>query len=64
MRFLHILIIMTTLPVFAAPHGKLCLTFDDRFFDSWIKADEVFKKYDAHVTFFVCGKIDLEAVSA
>lgn len=48
----------------AAPHGKLCLTFDDRFFDSWIKADEVFKKYDAHVTFFVYGKIDQEAVSA
>ncbi len=64
MKIRHLLTVMAAIPVFAAPHGKLCLTFDDRFFDSWIKADEVFKKYDAHVTFFVYGKIDQEAVSA
>ena len=63
-KLLLIGFIAAAFTVSAAPHGKLCLTFDDRFFDSWIKADEVFKKYDAHVTFFVCGKIDFEAVSA
>ena len=48
----------------AAGRGDLCLTFDDRYFDSWIKADEIFKKYDARVTFFVCGRIDQEALTA
>ena len=63
-QLLSTCILSAALAATAAPHGKLCLTFDDRFFDSWIKADEVFKKYDAHVTFFVYGEIDQEAVSA
>ena len=33
----------------AAPqHGVLCLTFDDYYGKNWLKADALFKKYDAH----------------
>ena len=42
--------------------GVLCLTFDDRNFDDWLNMLPLLKKYDAHVTFFVCGKIDGDAV--
>ena len=38
--------------------GILCLTYDDRNFDDWHKMLPLLKQYDAHVTFFVCGKID------
>ena len=34
--------------------GALVLAFDDYGGENWLKADAVFKKYDAHVTFFVC----------
>ena len=48
----------------AASHGTLCLTFDDRYFNSWLDSDRIFKTYDARVTFFVCGKIDEQAIPA
>lgn len=40
--------------------GALVLAFDDYGGENWLKADAVFKKYDAHVTFFVCGEITEE----
>jgi peptidoglycan/xylan/chitin deacetylase (PgdA/CDA1 family) len=33
--------------------GGVALTFDDIFIDDWFAARDLFKKYDAHVTFFV-----------
>ena len=42
----------------AKARGTLCLTFDDRNFDSWRKALPLFEKYGARATFFICGKID------
>lgn len=44
-------------------HGVLCLTFDDRNFDGWRRALPVFRKFDAHATFFICGAVDDDAVS-
>ena len=38
--------------------GVLCLTFDDRHFDSWTNALPIFAKYDARATFFPCGKLE------
>lgn len=37
--------------------GAVCFTFDDFGGDNWVKADEIFKKYDAHATFLVSGKL-------
>ena len=37
--------------------GAVCFTFDDYAGANWLKADKIFKKYDAHVTFFVVGTI-------
>ena len=45
----------------AVGRGALCLTFDDRNFDSWERNIPLFRKYGAHATFFVCGKIDERA---
>jgi peptidoglycan/xylan/chitin deacetylase (PgdA/CDA1 family) len=53
---------LLALPVSAAPRGTLCLTFDDQHFANWAKADAIFKKYDAHATFFVCGQLDRKAI--
>lgn len=40
--------------------GAVCFTFDDYHGKNWLKADAIFKKYDAHATFFVVGKITPE----
>ena len=40
--------------------GILCLTFDDFSGENWLKADEIFKKYNAHATFFISGEITPE----
>lgn len=45
-------------------HGRLCLTFDDRNFANWLKVLPLWKKYDAHATFFVSGAMDDVAVNA
>ena len=37
--------------------GVLCLTFDDRNFDSWINALPILKQYNAHVSFFPYGSL-------
>lgn len=45
-------------------HGRLCLTFDDRSFDNWLKVLPLWRKYDARGTFFVSGTMDAVAVKA
>lgn len=45
-------------------HGRVCLTFDDRNFANWLKVLPLWKKYDAHATFFVSGAVDDVAVNA
>lgn len=47
---------------FAGSNGKLCLTFDDIYFESWERAIPFFEKYDARVTFFVYGMPDEKKV--
>ncbi len=42
----------------AGKNGAVCFTFDDFDGDGWIKADKIFRKYDAHGTFFFSGQID------
>ena len=63
-KFLFALAAFLTIPVFAAPRGTLCLTFDDQFFANWIKADAIFKQYDAHVTFFVHGNLNEKCIES
>ena len=42
----------------AAPmRGAVCFTFDDYHGPNWLKADALFKKYNAHATFLVSGEI-------
>lgn len=38
-------------------NGAVCFTFDDFGGDNWVKADEIFKKYDAHATFLISGAL-------
>jgi peptidoglycan/xylan/chitin deacetylase (PgdA/CDA1 family) len=57
-----LLVLFAMLQVFA--EGVLCLTFDDRHFANWCQTLDLFKKYDAHVTFFVNGRIDANAIEA
>lgn len=45
-------------------NGIICLTFDDRNFEGWIKALPIFEKYNAYASFFVSGEIDDFALSA
>jgi len=45
------------------PEGALLLSFDDRNFAGWTKAEPLFAKYGAHATFFVSGPIDNPAVA-
>ncbi len=42
----------------------LCMTFDDRHFADWLQAIPLFRKYHAHVSFFLAGEVDGEAVAA
>lgn len=43
--------------------GAVCFTFDDYGGERWLKADALFKKYDARVTFFVVGKLTPEKIA-
>ena len=40
--------------------GAVCFTFDDYHGENWLKAVPLFKKHDAHATFFVVGEITPE----
>ena len=44
----------------AAPRGAVCFTFDDYHGENWLKALPIFRKYDAHATFFVFREITPE----
>ena len=49
---------LSAMSLFAAPkQGAVCFTFDDYHGKNWLKADALFKKYNAHATFFVVGSI-------
>ena len=48
--------------IFPGKRGVLCLTYDDRHLDLWLAAMPVFRKYDAHATFFFCREIDAKAI--
>ena len=53
--------VLATVSLFAAPKkGAVCFTFDDYHGKNWLKADALFKKYNAHATFFVVGAITPE----
>lgn len=43
--------------------GALALTFDDYHGPRWLKADTIFKKYNAHATFFIVGNLSKEKLS-
>ncbi len=43
-------------------NGAVCFTFDDFGGEGWLKADAIFKKYNAHATFFISGAIDQERI--
>ncbi len=62
-RFLTCLFIFGVAILSAAPtqrRGAVCFTFDDYGGQNWVKADKIFKKYDAHATFFVVRQITEE----
>ena len=44
----------------AERRGAVCFTFDDYHGANWVKADAIFKKYDAHATFFIVREITPE----
>ncbi len=44
--------------------GIICFTFDDRNFEGWLNAIPLFKRYNAHGSFFISGDIDNEALTA
>ena len=54
---LYIVSLFSFVTVSALEKGAVCFTFDDYHGKNWIKADAVFKKYNAHATFFVVGQI-------
>lgn len=42
--------------------GAVAFTFDDYHGPRWLKADAVFKKYNAHATFFIVGGLTKEKI--
>lgn len=60
-HLLTMLFLLLVLTAAAAPeNGAVCFTFDDYYGANWLKADKIFKKYNAHVTFFVVKDITPE----
>ena len=54
-------IFLSAFTLFAAPkRGAVCFTFDDYHGKNWLKADAIFKKYNAHATFFIVKEITPE----
>lgn len=43
--------------------GRLCLTFDDRNWPRWVAAMSLFAKWDARVSFFASGRLDVSALA-
>ena len=52
-------VLLLAMPVVfsATTRGVVCFTFDDYHGEKWLKADAIFKKYNAHVTFFIVRDI-------
>ncbi len=42
--------------------GAVAFTFDDYHGPRWLKADAIFKKYNAHATFFIVGGLSKEKI--
>ena len=62
-KFLLLTVVLSTVSLLAAPkRGAVCFTFDDYFGKNWLKADAIFKKYDAHATFFVVRGLTPEKI--
>lgn len=61
---LTVLLLTAFLLTGAEKHGRgaVCFTFDDYAGANWLKADALFKKYNAHVTFFIVGAITPEKI--
>ena len=60
-KFILLTVVLSAVSLFAAPkQGAVCFTFDDYHGKNWLKADALFKKYNAHATFFVVGVITQE----
>ena len=62
-KLLLLAAVFSAIHLTAAPErGAVCFTFDDYFGKNWLKADAIFKKYDAHATFFIVGGITPEKI--
>ena len=59
---LYIASLLSIATVSALEKGAVCFTFDDYHGKNWLKADAIFKKYNAHATFFVVREITPEKV--
>lgn len=60
MKKIYLIIISFIICLFSSScknKGTVCFTFDDFGGDNWLKANEIFKKYNAHATFFISGEI-------
>lgn len=45
-------------------NGVVCFTFDDSMYHDWLVQQDLFKKYNAHATFFFSGAISDEVLSS
>ena len=62
-KFILCAVVLSAVSLFAAPkRGAVCFTFDDYHGKNWLKADAVFKKYNAHATFFVVRTLTPEKI--
>ena len=62
-KLLLLAAVFSAIHLTAAPErGVVCFTFDDYFGKNWLKADAIFKRYDAHATFFIVGGITPEKI--
>ena len=62
-KFILLAAVLSTASLLAAPkRGAVCFTFDDYHGKNWLKADAIFKKYNAHATFFVVKELTPEKI--
>lgn len=61
--FITLLLLAVTMLSGAGKRGIVCFTFDDYAGANWLKADSIFKKYNAHATFFIVGRITPEKIA-
>ncbi|MBR2364534.1 MAG: polysaccharide deacetylase family protein [Lentisphaeria bacterium] len=60
--FLSFFLLVFCMSILAAgeKRGAVAFTFDDYHGPRWLKADAIFKKYNAHATFFIVGGLNRE----